>query len=407
MPDSKFCRHCGAALVRPATTGSPATQKPVSPEQAQKQAAQQKTQTVPGVQAVNGQAPEPLTSAPQVNGVAQPRPAQQTAQPQPNANGQAERPPQQRPLQQRVSQAAPQAKAGQPVARKDGQGSLTPREIDERRAHQLLDRALHLAEQKDLHGAVVACRQAIALAPVLPAAYSMLGLLLERGGNAKGAIVAYEKTLQLAPNSPVERESLMRLRAAQSQNAPVFHFDDNDLFADAVSSEDEPVADNAAATNASTQVASTQSAPAASPVAPVAAASAVAATAVAANAAGAPIAQGPAPMPVTTAPPSPAVALATSSGGLQMPPQVSPNDLPPSPPTMWRAVKERPSFFMRTLPLLAVMPASLLFLLWARNMAVSRNAPPTEVQQSVAGETPATEVVTGADVAQGRDTTST
>ncbi len=70
-----------------------------------------------------------------------------------------------------------------------------------------------LAERGDTSSAILACRQAISLVPNSSQSYSMLGLLLERSGDAPGAITAYEKVLELAPDSLLERESLGRLRA--------------------------------------------------------------------------------------------------------------------------------------------------------------------------------------------------
>src|SRR5688500_13369224 len=90
----------------------------------------------------------------------------------------------------------------------------TPAEVDNRRAQQLLERALILSEHGDAPAAILACRQAITLNPAAPQGYSMLGLLLERVGDNSGAIAAYEKVLQIDPGSVLERESLSRLRAA-------------------------------------------------------------------------------------------------------------------------------------------------------------------------------------------------
>jgi tetratricopeptide (TPR) repeat protein len=113
-----------------------------------------------------------------------------------------------------------------------GDEQLSPAEVEMRRARQLLDRSFSLSERGDLAGAILACRQAISLVPDLAEAHSMLGLLLERTGDTKGAIEAYEETLLLAPDSLLERDSLQRLRAQMPQQSatPFFRFDDSELF---------------------------------------------------------------------------------------------------------------------------------------------------------------------------------
>ena len=111
-------------------------------------------------------------------------------------------------------------------------GSEVALEIDQRRAKQLLDRSMLLSERGDLAGAILASRQAVALAPNEPSGHSMLGLLHERAGDLEKAIAAYERVLQLVPNSTLERDSLGRLKATlESENSSVlFHFDSNELF---------------------------------------------------------------------------------------------------------------------------------------------------------------------------------
>lgn len=106
---------------------------------------------------------------------------------------------------------------------------LNATQLDAQRARNLLDRALGLAERDDLAGAIVMCRQSLALAPKSPQGWSMLGLLHERDGDIDGAIEAYEKTLQLSPSSTLERESLQRLRqkrGAAPRPAPKFNFEE-------------------------------------------------------------------------------------------------------------------------------------------------------------------------------------
>lgn len=105
-------------------------------------------------------------------------------------------------------------------------------DIDQRRAKQLLDRAILLSERGDLAGAILAARQAVSLVPTEPSGHSMLGLLHERAGDLEKAIASYEKVLHLAPQSTLERDSLERLKATlESENSSViFHFDDTELF---------------------------------------------------------------------------------------------------------------------------------------------------------------------------------
>jgi|GEM_PF-6685494 len=106
--------------------------------------------------------------------------------------------------------------------------NLNAAQVDAQRARHLLDRALGLSERGDLAGAIVVCRQALALAPHQPQGWSMLGLLYERNGEIDGAIEAYGKVLELSPSSTLERESLQRLRQHKGPTprpAPSFHFD--------------------------------------------------------------------------------------------------------------------------------------------------------------------------------------
>lgn len=107
----------------------------------------------------------------------------------------------------------------------------SPAEIDARRARQLLERAHSLADRNDIAGAVLACRQAIALTPSVGGGQAMLGALLERAGDLTHALQAFEKASQLAPDSGATRD-VERLRAKMGgqPNAPVFHFDDTELF---------------------------------------------------------------------------------------------------------------------------------------------------------------------------------
>lgn len=105
---------------------------------------------------------------------------------------------------------------------------LNATQLDAQRARHLLDRALGLSERGDVAGAIVTCRQSLALAPNLSQGWSMLGLLHEQDHDIEGAIEAYEKVLSLSPNSMLERESLQRLRQERGKAprpAPKFNFD--------------------------------------------------------------------------------------------------------------------------------------------------------------------------------------
>lgn len=124
------------------------------------------------------------------------------------------------------------AKVAAPEEQDEGDDALTsPQEIDARRARQLLDRALHLSERGDLNAAILACRQASTLNTRGAAPFAMLGTLLERSGDVRGAVSAYERVLSLAPSSPLERESLLRLRA-RLDRAPAFNFNPDELYDD-------------------------------------------------------------------------------------------------------------------------------------------------------------------------------
>lgn len=133
----------------------------------------------------------------------------------------------------------------------DASHSSISAEIDSRRARQLLDRALNLAERNDLPAAILACRQAVALSPQSVDGHSRLGMLLDRAGDTMHAIQAYEKVLQLAPGSLLEREALMRLREAQLKKGGQKKLDDSSLAGDA-----------GAASNRATNLAATVAVPA-------------------------------------------------------------------------------------------------------------------------------------------------
>ncbi len=114
----------------------------------------------------------------------------------------------------------------------DEEGALTsPAEIDARRSHQLLDRALLMSERGDLSAALLACRQAVALDSGHAEPYALLATLLERSGDLRGAVNAYERLLQISPDNALERDSLARLKT-RLEKAPAFNFNPNELFAD-------------------------------------------------------------------------------------------------------------------------------------------------------------------------------
>lgn len=113
----------------------------------------------------------------------------------------------------------------------DDDNLTSPAEIDARRARQLLDRALLLSERGDLNAALLACRQAIALDHDHFESYALLGTLLERNGDLRGAMTAYERVLEIAPDNTLERDSLNRIKA-RLEKAPAFNFNPNDLFGD-------------------------------------------------------------------------------------------------------------------------------------------------------------------------------
>ncbi len=106
-------------------------------------------------------------------------------------------------------------------------------EIDARRARQLLERAQNLSERGDTTGAILACRQSIALSPTAAAGHAMLGHLLERTGDVTHAATEYEKALQIAPDLAVERDlTKIRTKMGAVSNDAIFHFDDDELFGD-------------------------------------------------------------------------------------------------------------------------------------------------------------------------------
>ncbi len=123
---------------------------------------------------------------------------------------------------------ARKAASAAPEAENDGERT-SPAEIDARRARQLIDRALLLSERGDLNAALLACRQAVALDGKTAEPYALLATLLERSGDMNGAVKAYERVLEIAPGSSLERDSLERLKA-RLEKAPAFNFNSDELF---------------------------------------------------------------------------------------------------------------------------------------------------------------------------------
>lgn len=292
-----------------------------------------------------------------------------------------------------VQAPAPQAPVAANAAQDGSEEKSSPAEIDGRRARQLLDRALALSDKGDKAGAILACRQAVSLAPQVVAGYAMLGPLLERSGDVAGAMAAYERVLAIAPNSPIERDSLARLRAAASQssaarNGNLFNFDEGELFQTSTA----PVADQPAPV-----------APKPVAIAPAAVASAAVAPVAVAPAAVAPAAATPRPASAANAAPQ-ANAAARPAPTQSVPSQVAPSPRPQSPAPMtvppisatpmsavspsllinepavpdvprWvRAIRGENSFWMQSAPLAVTALAGLGFLLWARNVAALRVA---------------------------------
>ncbi len=80
-------------------------------------------------------------------------------------------------------------------------------------AQRLLREAADLLSRGDADAAAMRCREAVALAPDLIAAYSLLGMAEEQRGNVMAAAGAYRRVLQLDPSRHVEREKLELLYA--------------------------------------------------------------------------------------------------------------------------------------------------------------------------------------------------
>ena len=274
----------------------------------------------------------------------------------------------------------------------------------------------------------------------------MLARLLERGRDFGGARAAYEKMVQLAPERADARENLQRLSTYldQSQGAArQFHFDSDELFG-SKPTETMPAETAPVATSADTAVLDADSmemfdqsmlpsvearlpparleTPSENPIeTPVAANAAAPAERVeerrknnvpvaterrrAPSLVAAPLVPTPiqAPAPVVAAPvvapvvAKPLVARASDNiydldAGLNAgAPPLTPRaaldlDMPGGATTpLWQQVVARPSFFARTLPVVAVALLSLGFLSWARGRAVSKVVAPAPI---VMGQSP-------------------
>ena len=312
----------------------------------------------------------------------------------------------------------------------------SPAEIDARRAHHSLERAMQLAERGDLAAAITACRQSIALAHEAPEGYSALGLLLERAGDRQGAMGALQKSVQLAPGNALDRASLERLQSENSGAPGPFQFNDDELFAptdsapvaSSTNAVNVPVAaavvssTNAANASAAPVVSSTNAAvsidarlpPTRAEVEAMAAATLVTTTAIEPTVAAAPVASTrileSAPVPnrasakplvgnpsaLDASPFTPTGerrvvnvpvsqerrAPASSTTRYEVPPlsAIAPNSFAfepvaaPARAPLWAQLLRQPSFFGRTLPLVAVTLFSLGFLSWARARAVDKAA---------------------------------
>lgn len=100
-----------------------------------------------------------------------------------------------------------------------GQDQCDFEEIDEDVA-ALLDEASSLLASGKADEASLRCRDAIALAPDLVAAYSLLGMAEEQRGNVVAAAGAYRRVLQLDPERSLEREKLELLHASGASAGP-------------------------------------------------------------------------------------------------------------------------------------------------------------------------------------------
>ncbi len=284
---------------------------------------------------------------------------------------------------------------GQPDATADAPQDQAPAvdaslEIDHRRAKQLLDRSLLLSERGDFAGAILAARQAVVLTPTSPTGHSMLGLLHERAGDLEKAIASYEKVLQLAPQSTLERDNVERLKATVVQeNASVmFHFNDNELFEEPESLPAPPTRPSVKTESAAPVV------PVAAPVSPKIPISTVPQVSTPAVAAAAAASKAASAMASPT--------IATPRRGVSGPPVMSPlpSDYTAARQPVLQALSARPSFYFKAVPLVATTALGMLFMSWAQGVSQSKRIvemervpPPTTVGVLSPKQAPTTETV--------------
>lgn len=311
--DSRFCRHCGAALRSSDTSNAPiavTAQNGISSTQ-------------------NGSVESSITA----------------------------------PVQS-LLYGLPGAETNTPIAEAAPEAHGASYEIDQRRARQLLDRAFMLAERGDMAAAILACRQSVALAPDAAPGFSMLGLLLERSGDLEHAVAAYQKVLKIAPDSRLENESLQRLQATLGQQKGAgFHFDDKELFDDGAGGQ--------SPTAVATPLPPVLQPPGIVPPAALNRTGVVNGGAVVASTGAA--SQFPsstlnrdATTPATgfNTPPTGPIPLTALDFGVA----------PDAPVSPWQRLMRQPSFFFRGFPLVATTALGLMFMLWSRQSIVSQQA---------------------------------
>lgn len=79
-------------------------------------------------------------------------------------------------------------------------------------AREVFKQAFEASERGDTNGAILLCKQAIALDPSYAPAHSLLGMLYERINDKRAAYAEYEIALRLNPQSAADRAALKRLQ---------------------------------------------------------------------------------------------------------------------------------------------------------------------------------------------------